>query len=166
MKQIIFDELNNCGSKSEMTETENGASAYSSTGSWLLDMFTLAVRGKEEERMVSLFQKSLQENSQYALALLMHLRDARNGKGERDLTYYCMLYLRHYYYHIYLKNLENMLEMGYYKDLMQIVKLCAISNIVSGFSSELLKIFMDETEFSPMTMMNKAIGPYLELVNL
>lgn len=38
--------------------------------------------------------------------------------------------------------------------------------MVSGFSSDLLKLFMDGTEFTPEFMMMKAIAPYLDLVQL
>ena len=104
------------------TETENGQPVHSSTGNEVLDYFIMAIRGVEEYKIMSLFVKAYQANPRQTLAVLMHLRDVRDGKGERDAARYCLLWLRQHHYVVYLKNLETMLDLGYFKDLLQLVK--------------------------------------------
>ena len=68
------------------TTTDNGAKALKSTGSACLDFFSRAssMRGKGPEA-ARLFRLAYKEDPVVAIVLLMHLRDARQGAGERDL---------------------------------------------------------------------------------
>lgn len=105
------------------TITENGALAYSTTGNPGLDLFTLAVRDTAEPILLELFRKAWDQNPEQAVAIAMNLRDARDGKGERALVWYILLWLRTYKPGTYLVNLETFVDLGYFKDLFQIVKL-------------------------------------------
>ena len=66
--------------------TENGALAHSTTSSRVLDFFTLPTRGYDSSDLIELFDKSFNENPFKCLQVLFHLRDPRNGKGEKELT--------------------------------------------------------------------------------
>lgn len=105
------------------TTTENGQPAYSTTGDVFVDLFVMCVRHADIKTIISLFKECFLQDETLAIALLLHLRDVRNGKGEKDLSYSIMLWLRKYYPKHYLLNLEEMINMGYYKDLAKIASL-------------------------------------------
>lgn len=108
------------------TVTENGAPAFSSTSSALLDFFAQSVRGVNEQTMASLFAKAYNEDPRLALAILANLRDAREGKGERDIARYALLHLRKTDFVVYLRNLAYFIDLGYFKDILNIVKTLTI----------------------------------------
>lgn len=73
-------------SKSEkLSLTENGDTAYKSTGSACLDFFSLcgAMR-KNISDLVKLFTKAYAENPVIAVKILFYLRNIRGGLGERN----------------------------------------------------------------------------------
>lgn len=68
--------------------TENGAQAFASTGSEVLNFFALAGGLRLGERIgdaPELFNKAFNENPQLALKALFFLRDIREGAGEREV---------------------------------------------------------------------------------
>lgn len=105
------------------TLTENGAPAHTTSGSPCLDFFIHTVRDTSEQDLVSLFRNAFNSNPKIALGLLMHLRDARDGKGERRLTHWALLELRQRSPKLYLLNLLTLVELGYYKDLCHLIEL-------------------------------------------
>lgn len=106
------------------TFTENGAHAFSTTKSACLDLFASAVRDTSRESMEKLVERSFNEDVVKTLAILLNLRDAREGKGEKKITYYALLWLRRNYPLLYLYNLPTFVKLGYCKDL------CLITEIV------------------------------------
>ena len=68
-----------------MTYTTNGAVAYSTTSSALLDMFTKLVsyRSLDEQQIVTDWRKAFNENPYLAMRFLGYARDVRRGAGER-----------------------------------------------------------------------------------
>lgn len=105
------------------TVTENGAAAYVSTLNSCLDLFASSVRNTPEEKIRSLVSKSWEEDRVKTLAILMHLRDCRGGKGEKTIFYYALLWLRENHPRVYLANLPTFVNQGYYKDLCYLVKM-------------------------------------------
>ena len=71
-----------------MTYTENGAIAYSTTSSALLDMFTKMVsyRSADEKIIVEDWRKAFKENPKLAMRFLGLSMDIRCGNGERRFT--------------------------------------------------------------------------------
>ena len=71
-----------------MTYTTNGAVAYSTTSSALLDMFTKLVsyRSLDEKQIVSDWRKAFNENPRLAMRFLGYAMDVRMGAGERRFT--------------------------------------------------------------------------------
>jgi len=60
--------------------TENNALAYSSTGSWCLDLFFGGMlRGADEPKVLRLTAGAWQENPSRCLQVIMHARDCRGG---------------------------------------------------------------------------------------
>ena len=106
------------------TITENGMRAHSSTGNPLLDFFTQSVRDCEEPIFLGMLRKCMETDPKSTLAMLLHLRDPRGGKGEKLLSIYACLWLRTYKPRTYLLNLPVMIEHGCFKDILKIVELC------------------------------------------
>lgn len=102
------------------TYTTNGALAFSSTQNKRLDLFFQLVRFAEEEQVQQLVADSWEENAEHTLQILMHARDARAGKGERQVTLHALLWLREHKPATYLHNLLPFLSLGYFKDLLNI----------------------------------------------
>lgn len=71
-----------------MTYTTNGAVAYSTTSSALLDMFTKLVsyRSLDEQQIVTDWRKAFNENPRLAMRFLGYTMDIRCGAGERRFT--------------------------------------------------------------------------------
>jgi len=66
--------------------------------------------------------KAWLEDPLTTIKILLHCRDCRNGKGERLIILYALIWLRRCKPITYLKNLSNFIKVGYYKDLLNIVK--------------------------------------------
>ena len=111
------------------TVTENGAPAFSDTKDLCLNLFVSCVRDTPEEKIRSLLASAWAEDSQTTLAILLHLRDCRNGKdgkggkGEKALTRFALLWLRENHPCTYLINLPEFINHGCFKDLCELTKL-------------------------------------------
>lgn len=74
-------------SLSNMTQTQNGALAYKSTKSHLVDFFASAgtARNMSDEEIIALFDSAMLEDERTAIVLMFHFRDILEGQGERRL---------------------------------------------------------------------------------
>lgn len=74
--------MNGLKNTANVTHTDNGAVAYKSTMSAVLDLFALggAYRQRSDEDCIVLFRKAFAEDPVYALKCLFYLRDVRGGK--------------------------------------------------------------------------------------
>lgn len=96
--------------------TENGALGYSTSGSKCLDLFTLVTRGYDRDKLIQLFNEAYAEDEYTTLQILYHLRDCRNGKGEKELTLILLEYMAEHYTLIWRMNLEDIVsQYGCYK---------------------------------------------------
>lgn len=84
-KKLYYEKVEVPTMDSNLTLTENGAVAYKSSGSALVDMnFKIAaMREMEDGQIVALFRKAYAENPRLAMRWLGYLRDVREGQGER-----------------------------------------------------------------------------------
>lgn len=114
--------------------TENDQPAFSTTGNVFVDLFVMSVRNASMNIIIPLFKESFLKDKVTSIALLLHLRDARNGKGEKDLSYAILLWLRKFYPQYYIYNLEEMINMGYYKDLTKLASLVYIKKLPYMFN--------------------------------
>lgn len=66
-------------------QTDNGATAYSSTGMYVLDFFTDIGANQNVKEMATSFANALREDAVLATRALFYARDIRGGQGERKL---------------------------------------------------------------------------------
>ena len=105
------------------TRTENGALAYKSTKSALLDMFAMgaAMRTRSDEDVILMFRKAFAENPTYALKCLFYIRDVRGGQGERRFFRVIMKDLAQTNPDAARRNLEYIPTYGRWDDLYTFV---------------------------------------------
>lgn len=106
---------------------EKAAAAWSSTGVGLstgggrnLDMFTQLVRGTSSYEAITKFKLAVKENPLLAFAILKHTRDCRGGKGEKEVVFHILRYVKEMYPKTYALVLEDFIKYGCYKDLLKL----------------------------------------------
>lgn len=109
--------------KRRNNETENGAFALETTGNALLDLFGDTLRDFNPERIFNLMDKCWELDPNKTLQMILYTRDVRNGKQEIKLGRFMMLWMRIYHPASYIKNFDNFIDVGYYKDVWILVDL-------------------------------------------
>ena len=84
-----------------MPTTANGALCESSD-SYVMNLFMMSMRGLETCDIEAIFPLAWEEDAQKTLQIIMHTRDIRGGKGERQSGIRLMLFLRKFKPDIYL----------------------------------------------------------------
>ena len=112
--------LNGLKELDNFTETENGAAALKSTGNRVLDAFGIlgAMRNRDEEDIIKIFDKAFNEDSKLAMRLLFYIRDIRGGQGERKTFRVIVKHLAEKHPILLLKNLDNFLFYGRGDDVL------------------------------------------------
>ena len=100
------------------TLTENGAPAFATTYSSLLDLFGQLNRTLDPTKLANLLAACWNESPTRTLQLVAYTRDIRHGVGERRLFYYMAAWLAVHAPKAYIANLPLFLEQGYYRDLL------------------------------------------------
>lgn len=107
--------------------TENGATAHASTNSSLIDLFVKSVRNCSVDTIMKLCPMCWNENPTAFMSLIYLTRDPRNGKGERDVSYAMLKWLKEKCPRTYAKNILRICETyGRFDDLLK------MANIGSG----------------------------------
>ena len=106
--------------ETDMTRTENGAAAWSTTGSDCLDLFAAigALRGAQEQEIVKRFVRAWAEDPDMAMKILFFARDIRGGLGERRVFRVIMKWLMANKPASVRKNIALVPEYGRYDDLL------------------------------------------------
>lgn len=109
--------------ESRKTFTENGATAYNSTGEACLDLFSTigALRNRPEVEVESLFAEAFKEDKLLATKILFYARDIREGCGERKVFRYLIKYLANNHAEAILPNLDLIGVYGRYDDLYELI---------------------------------------------
>eukprot|EP00466_Bigelowiella_natans_P017919 jgi/Bigna1/54241/estExt_Genewise1Plus.C_300121 len=107
--------------RKNVTLTEKGALALGSTQSKCLDLFTSGLlRKTESKRVKSMVKAAWEEDAVLTMKILLHARDCRGGKGERKVVNHALQWLREEKPNTYRENLKSFIEMGCYRDLLEI----------------------------------------------
>jgi len=114
--------LNSLKVTSNKTLTENGAIAYNTTESCIVDFFAQAgaMRSRSEQEIMDLFNKSFKEDKLMTVKLAYYFRDIRKGQGERRLFRVILKYLAFHYPDIVKKNIEHIPFFGRWDDLFEL----------------------------------------------
>lgn len=98
--------------------TENGAIAYSTTCSSNMDLFIKTVRGCSRDYIMETMKSAWNESPLILLKLMCMTRDPRDGKGERDVFYHMVEFLKNHFPRTYRLNaLAFALKYGRLEDL-------------------------------------------------
>lgn len=124
--------LDRLTAETNVTSTENGAKAYSTTGHACLDFFAMgaATRNRPYEGL-GLFQKAYWEDKQTAVRTLFYIRDIRGGQGERNLFRVCLKWLSEQYPNTFEKITEFCAEYGRWDDILAFYGNEIVKGIVS-----------------------------------
>ena len=113
------------GLKEETNETltENGAVAYRTTNSDLLDMFAVigALRTRPSNEIIAKFTKAFAEDNLLAMKMLFYARNIRGGLGERRTFRVLIKYMADFHTEIMRKNINLVPIFGRWDDLYEFV---------------------------------------------
>jgi len=123
------------------TTTENGAFAYKSTKSDVLDLFSQggAYRNRTDSEVAQLFSKAFAENPLLAMKTLFYLRDVRGGQGERRFFKVALQQLALHNPDALRKNLHLIPEFGRYDDLWVLLETPLKNDVIDLVRKQLNK---------------------------
>ena len=112
--------LENLKTEANYTRTLNGAMTHSSSGDACLDFFAVAggMRWRRREDQIALYDRAYIETPELAAKLLFHLRDIREGMGERKLFRTLLRHVAFAWPETAKKNVRYVAEFGRWDDLM------------------------------------------------
>ena len=91
------------------TRTENGAFAYNTTDSAMMDLYSTlgALRTRNSSEIIGKFSAAFDENPVLATKALFYCGDCREGLGERRTFRICLKWLAENHPDILVKNIDN-----------------------------------------------------------
>ena len=135
--------------QSNITTTENGDKALTTSGSCCLDFFVRITRNANFKDYIDTFDKALIEDRETAIKLLMNMRDVRSGKGEKLIPIVILFYIKlSYPADVYKAVLEKMVEYGYWKDLLKIIEIEARYNMEISKKTKVSPTSIEVTMFA------------------
>lgn len=151
--------LDNLKREFNKTSTENGALAYKSTNSYVLDLFSQggAYRERDDEEVISLFSKAFAEEPLLAMKTLFYLRDIRGGQGERRFFKLCLTHLSKHHPEVLRSNLHLVSEYGRWDDLWVLLETSLATDVIKLIRNQLNK---DNRSENP-----SLIGKWLPSIN-
>jgi hypothetical protein len=140
MLNYLVDEFNK-------SSTANGAFAYKSTKSAVLDLFALggAYRNRSDRDVVMLFSKAFAENPLLAMKTLFYLRDIRFGMGERLFFKLCLQHLAIHNQEALAKNLHLVSEFASWDDFWVLLETPLKNAVISLVDLQLNNDVLSET---------------------
>ncbi len=144
MIDVLTSELNK-------TSTENGALAYKSAGSYLLDLFSkgASYRTRSDKEVISLFLKAYSESPTLSMKTLFYIRDIRGGQGERRFFKTVIEYLANNREDDMRRLVPLIPEYGRWDDLWPLLETLSRKDVVELVFKQMKK---DESSDSPSLM--------------
>lgn len=111
--------LNHLKNATNVAYTENGARAFKTTKSSLVDLFAQggAMRNRSEQDKIDAFVKAFSEDELLAMKMLFYFRDIRGGQGERNFFKTIVQYMANNHTAVMAKNLHLIPEFGRWDDV-------------------------------------------------
>lgn len=149
---------------STKTLTENGAVAYETSGSKLLDInFAVSgLRSASEKDIEDYFVKAYFENPTLAVVWLFFARDVRGGMGERRLFRVCLNWLAKNKPDVVVKILHLIPEYGRYDDLFDILDIDEIGDKAIDF---ICQKFIEDVELNNMGKPISLLAKWMPSIN-
>lgn len=121
--------------------TVNGAFAYNSTKSYVLDLFAMggAFRNRTDEEVAQLFSKAFGENPLLAMKTLFYIRDITEGQGERRFFRVVLKHLALHNPNAIRKNIHLVPEFGRWDDLWVLLETSLKPDVVKLVRKQLIK---------------------------
>lgn len=141
-----------------MTTTENGHAAASTTGSALLDLYGQvgALRGQDEKRICQLLDAAVAEDPLLARKIIFYARDCRGGTGEREVF---RTLLRHmatkYPSDALMCDISLIPEFGRWDDLYSLIGTPLESQMWDEMNRQLFKDEETLAEGKPVSLLGK-----------
>lgn len=132
--------LNHLSNHFNETTTTNGAFAYKSTKSAVLDLFSQggAMRQNSDSEIVSLFSKAYAEDATLALKTLFYLRDIKQGQGERKFFRLALKHLAVNNKSSLVKNLHLIPQFGRWDDMWVLLETDVKSDVAKLVKRQLI----------------------------
>lgn len=130
-----------------VTSTLNGAKAWSTTDSKVLDLFSQigAMRGRLND-IPDAMQSAWDENPELTMKMVFYARDIRGGLSERDVARTAMKWLAKYHPDEMRKNLKHIAEYGRWDDLYTFVG--------TALERDVFRIFREQLKADMIAMRN------------
>ena len=127
--------------EANLTRTMNGAVTHASTGEACLDLFAVAggMRYRRPKEQIRLFDKAYIETPELAMKLLFHMRDVRQGMGERKLFRTLLKHVAFTWPESARKNAAYVTEYGRWDDLLCLLNTPAHASAVRVIREQLDK---------------------------
>lgn len=111
--------LNEFDKATTRKETENGALAYTTTDSKMLDFFAAigGMRERDEKDIISLYIAARNEDKELADKVILYSRDIRGGLGERRIGKILLKTLANIDPQKVIRNFQLFVDMGRFDDL-------------------------------------------------
>lgn len=139
------------------TKTLNGAYAYKSTHSALVDLFGIigAIRDRSEDEVEELFEKAVKEDMLLAMKMSFYARNIRGGLGERKVPRIIWHWMAENYPEVMKKNICLVSYFGRWDDLY-----CFIGTPVEEDAWNFIRMQISEdvhnmTQGKPISLMAK-----------
>lgn len=139
--------LNHLQNEFNNSQTANGAFAYASTKSEVLDLFALggAFRSRNDQDVVQLFSKAFGENPLLAMKTLFYLRDVTEGQGERRFFRVAIKHLALHSKNVLNKNLHLIPHFGRWDDLLPLLETSLKGEVSSLIANQLKADFKSDS---------------------
>ena len=131
--------LENLKEQANYTRTLNGALTHGSTGDACLDLFAVAggMRYRNPADIIRMFELAYIENRELAMKLLFHIRDIREGMGERQMFRTLLRHVARKWPESARKNVHLIAEYGRWDDLLCLYKTPAQKQMVEVIRKQL-----------------------------
>lgn len=142
---------------SNLTETENGHAAASTTNSAVLDLYGQigAIRDRDESDILDLFKKAIREDKLLAAKTMFYGRDCRGGTGERKVFRTMLKWAADNEPDIVKKNIALIPEFGRWDDLYAIVGTKAEESMWTFMQNQLIRDIDGHCNGKPISLLAK-----------
>lgn len=138
--------------------TENGGVAYSTSGSPLLDLFSLggSLRRRSEEEIKGMYLAARDEDKELADSFVLYVRDIRNnGCGERRIGRILLRALATLDPNKIIRNFDTIVKAGRYDDLFTFIGTPAEDEMFSFIKNQLTKDVLNYEKKEPISLLAK-----------